>query len=110
MNRESALIWPFDVLPTDKQTDQHRLEISFLQTAHEQGYISYTFGAGDYGAMTNDGKNGEIIRRGRNRWIVVLGIDGHTHQTSTHDTFSSASVVVLNWLKSKAGDDEEMPQ
>jgi hypothetical protein len=98
MGRDAGKVWPFAVLPPDEQTDQHKREVRFLVRAHEAGHRAYTFGAGDYGATARDGRSGEIIRRGRNRWAVAVGGDGQEHPAAYFDDFDSAAEAVLRWL------------
>jgi hypothetical protein len=45
---------PFDVLPVETQTEQQKQEISFLETAHREGYEATTCGTGDFGATANE--------------------------------------------------------
>jgi hypothetical protein len=89
--------WPFDTLIQDKPSEQHRREISFLETAFRAGYESYTFGFGNFGAKANE-KTGEIIYRGSHgkHWEVFLsplGLSAHL------DHFDSAAEAVLRWLR-----------
>jgi hypothetical protein len=89
--------WPFDVLPTNKQTDQHRHEITFLDTAYRNGFRSFVFGSGSMGAES-DQRKGEIIWRGRMRWEIVLTTTDMTKLSAYLDDFECAAKAVMDWL------------
>src|SRR5713226_9668344 len=90
--------WPFDVLPPETQTEQHKQEIGFLQSAHREGYQPYTCGAGDFGATANE-RGGLIVVRGRRRWEVVLGVLDTKVASAFVDNFGCAGEAVFEWLR-----------
>jgi hypothetical protein len=96
-NREPKY-WPFKVLPQEKQTDQHKSVICFLESAYQLGYRPYTFYAGDYGASSEGGRVGEIIVRGRARWEIVLGGPNKDGGSAFVDSFDYAANAVIAWL------------
>jgi hypothetical protein len=66
--------WPFDVLPPERQTEQHREEIRFLETAYQAGYKPYMDGFQNFGATAGE-RGGVILYRGcrGKHWEVLLG-------------------------------------
>ena len=91
--------WPFKVLPVEQQTDQHKKEIGFLETAYREGFRSYQFWAGDLGAEAPNGRIGEIVIRGQRGWEVILYAgDEDVASTFTHD-IEEAGQAVLAWLR-----------
>lgn len=90
--------WPFEVLPSDQQTEQHRREIHFLEAAADLGYRPYTFGASNFGA-TNQERDGILFVRGRRRWEVVLGGGERRMLSAYFDDFAAASEAILLWLR-----------
>ncbi|HQU45370.1 MAG TPA: hypothetical protein PK867_21315 [Pirellulales bacterium] len=95
--------WPFDVLPVERQTDQHHREIQFLETAYQAGYKPYMFASENFGA-TSEGRAGEIIYRGcrGKHWELFL-VHGEELVLSAHlDDFGCAAESLLRWL---GGDD-----
>ena len=94
--------WPFEVLPFDEQTTQHKDEIRFLEKANQEGYVVYAEGS-DYGADATNGRAALLIFRGRRRcWEVVLSIQNEKIASALFDDFSCASEAALRWLR---GDD-----
>src|SRR5262245_55925354 len=100
METTSLRYWPFEVVPANEQTEQHRREIAFLNAAHSDGFKVYAFGFGDdYGATGGDGRQGEIIRRGRARWEVRL-YDGESRTAVAYvGDFTCAGAAVVEWLR-----------
>jgi hypothetical protein len=93
--------WPFDVLPPERWSEQHRREIGFLDTAYQGGYKPYMFGSQNFGAVAGE-RLGEIIYRGcrGKHWEVCLspyGLSAHL------DDFDFAAEAVLRWLRGVAG-------
>jgi hypothetical protein len=89
--------WPFDVLPLERQTEQHRREIRFLETAYQAGYKPYTFGSQNFGATTEE-RTAEILYRGcrGKHWELCLspfGLSAHL------DDFECAAEAILCWLR-----------
>lgn len=96
---EENKYWPFSVLPPERQTEQHRREIRFLELAYHAGYGPYTSLAGDYGATGND-RGGHIVVRGsKNRWELILGTKEKTLLSAYLDDFDAAAAGVLQWLR-----------
>jgi hypothetical protein len=91
--------WPFKVLPQEKQTDQHKSQIRFLELAYQLGYKPYAFYGGEYGAWSEGGRVGEIIVRGRARWEIVLGGPNNDGGSAFVDNFDCAATAVIAWLK-----------
>jgi hypothetical protein len=96
--------WPFDVLPPERQTEQHLREIRFLETAYQAGYKPYMDGFQNFGA--NAGKRGGIILyrgcRGKH-WEVLLGTAEETILSAHLDDFDYAAEAVLRWLRGVEG-------
>jgi hypothetical protein len=91
--------WPFDVLPPERRTEQLDHEIAFLEEAYRAGFKPYVFGIGDdFGASASDGREGEIIRRGKKRWELRL-FERDVRVVDTYlDNFGCAADAVLKWL------------
>jgi hypothetical protein len=97
MNLTERQCWPFDVLAPERQSEQHRREIRFLETAYQAGYKPYMFGSQNFGATAPE-RSAEIIYRGcrGKHWEVrlsPLGLSAHL------DDFDSAADAVLRWLR-----------
>jgi hypothetical protein len=90
--------WPFDVLPQEKQTDQHKSEIRFLKAAYRLGYKPYTDSWG-YGASAESGRVADIVIRGRARWEIRLGGPNKEGGSAFVDSFESAADAVIAWLE-----------
>jgi hypothetical protein len=94
--------WPFDILPPEEQTAQHKSAIRFLQKAKQEGYEVYADGS-DYGAEAASGRAALLIFRGRGGcWETVLSFHDQKIASSIFDDFTCASEAVLRWLR---GDD-----
>lgn len=98
MNIVERTYWPFAVVPENERTEQDRREIDFMERAYRQGFKPYAFGAGNYSAMSDGGRSGDIVVRGRNRWETVLGADDVRFASAYVDDFASAADAVLSWL------------
>jgi hypothetical protein len=98
MLRDENVYWPFDVLPIEEQTMQHRREIQFLETAYRDGYRPYTFGSENFGATCGD-RGGVIYFRGQKRWEAIVGTAERTTLSAYLDDFSHAAEAVLLWLR-----------
>lgn len=96
--------WPFGVLPQERQTEQHRREIRFLEASHQAGYKPYMFGSENFGA-TAEGRAGEIIYRGcRGKHWEVLLVCANKLIVSAHvDDFEYAAESLLRWLRGDEG-------
>jgi hypothetical protein len=90
--------WPFDVLPTEELSEEHRREIRFLETAFREGYHPYRFGAGDFGVAAAE-RGGFILVRGRTRWEVVFGTKDTKVASAFVDDFDCAAEALLQWLR-----------
>ncbi len=97
MDHDENRYWPFDVLPPAQQTEQHRREIQFLETAYQRGYKPYMFGSENFGATCGE-RGGVILFRGRKRWEGNLGTAEETSLSAYLDEFSHAAKAVLLWL------------
>jgi hypothetical protein len=96
--------WPFDVLPKEQRTEQHRQEMWFLEMAYQAGYNPYMDGFENFGA-TGGERSGTILYRGSrgNHWEVVLET-GRTKVLSAHlNDFGSAAQALLSWLRGVGG-------
>ncbi len=92
--------WPFDVLPLEDRTEQHKREIRFFETAEQQGYKGYEMGATlALGAEAPNGREGMILRRGRNRWEVSLGANQKEESSAFYHDFDAAADAVFAWLR-----------
>jgi len=96
--------WPFPVISPDRQTEQHKAEIRFLEMATAQGFRPYTFGAEHFGAVADNGREGLVLYRGRSRWEVVLIGPVNQPANSLCQDFESAGNVLLNWLRGEPAD------
>jgi hypothetical protein len=96
--------WPFDVLPPERQTEQHREEIRFLETAYQAGYKPYMDGFQNFGATAGE-RGGVILYRGcrGKHWEVLLGTTEETILSAHLDDFGCAAEAVLRWLRGVEG-------
>jgi hypothetical protein len=90
--------WPFEVLPPEQRMEHHEQEIRFLEAAHQEGYMPYLCGAGDFGAAAKE-RSSLIVVRGRRRWEVVLGTLDAKVASALVDDFDCAAEAVLEWLR-----------
>jgi hypothetical protein len=92
--------WPFKVLDEAEQTDQHRQEISFLQSAFDAGHKSFIHEFG-FGASTDTGREGYIVRRssGGRYWQIDLDEGDDTAGQVYVEGFQPAATAVLSWLR-----------
>jgi hypothetical protein len=104
MDLSQKRYWPFDVLPPERQTEQHRREIRFLETAYQAGYKPYMFGSQNFGATTGE-RATEILYRGcrGKHWEVLLGTAEETILSAHVDDFDYAAEAVLRWLRGVEG-------
>ncbi len=97
MTTNQKQIWPFSIVPIEQLSAQQRKEVGFLQAAFNQGCCSYTFDAGNLGASKQNGKDCIIIRRGADRWEVILS-ELNKEAFSKVVTFDEAVNAALSWL------------
>src|SRR5262249_31909256 len=90
--------WPFDVLPPDQQTDQHKREIAFLEAAHREGFRPWMNRVGDFGATAGE-RGGLIVVRGRKCREVILGTSQAKRFSAFVTDFDSAAKALLSWLR-----------
>lgn len=90
--------WPFDVLPVEKQTEEHKREIRFFETAYREGYQPFTESSGEIGA-TNGDRGALIIVRGHAQWEILISGRERTAASGYFDDFDKAVEVVLQWLR-----------
>ncbi|MCA9112098.1 MAG: hypothetical protein KDA52_19245 [Planctomycetaceae bacterium] len=99
-------VWPFDVPPVTEQTYHDVRAIEFLNAAHAAGSKAYLFGAGNFGAQSEQvGRGGIIFVRGRQRWEVVLGTSEETTVSILTSEFDAAARAVLDWLAGESPED-----
>jgi hypothetical protein len=105
MNSETFKHWPFTVLPPEKQTEQHRQEIRYVETAFQEGFQPCISSFGRYKSSSHHGREGWIIDRGRmkrggiRQWEVWL-VDATAEKvTFWVDDFGCAGAAVLQWLR-----------
>jgi hypothetical protein len=105
MSSETFKHWPFAVLSLEKQTEQHRQEIRFFETAFQEGFQPCASCLGPYKASSDNGKEGWIIDRGRmkrggpRQWEIWL-IDATAEKISFWvDDFSYGAEAVLQWVR-----------
>jgi hypothetical protein len=92
--------WPFEVLPPDKRTEHHQQVIGFMEQAFLEGYRPYVFRGSNYGACTPNGRIGEMIHRGANRyWEVLFRTTDERTGSFYVDGFTGAGEAVLHWLR-----------
>jgi hypothetical protein len=96
--------WPFDVLPSERQSVQHRGEIRLLETAYQAGYRPYVFASQNFGATAGK-RAGEILYRGsRGRHWEVCLVDAKKLIAAAHvDDFDCAAEALLRWLRGAEG-------
>jgi hypothetical protein len=90
--------WPFDVLPVERQTGQHKREIRFFETAYREGCQPFTEFIGHVGATSGD-RGALILVRGHAQWEILLGSSETTVASGYFDDFDKAAEVVLRWLR-----------
>ena len=105
MDFDSDRYWPFDVLPPDQQSEQHRDEIQFLEAAFREGFAPYQFGTQNFAASFGD-RSGVIFYRTRTRWEAVLGSGAKTVLSAYFGDFGPAARAILLWLR--GGDADEI--
>lgn len=105
MNGPNKKYWPFSVLPEEQQSQQHRAEMAFLESATHAGFRAYVIGIDTFGAESTDGREGDIVRRGKRRWEIVLYASDRRMYSMLVDDFNKAAHDVLRWL---GGDKGEM--
>jgi hypothetical protein len=91
--------WPFEVLPTDQQTDHHRHVVAYLKQALAEGFNSYEFDWTSYGASASNGRSGDLIKRGFDRYEVILKLADEVIASFYVDGFVNASEATLEWLR-----------
>jgi hypothetical protein len=74
-------------------------EIRFLETALENGYRPFVTGISDLGALSDSGRSGELVVRGRTRRELVLSITRKTVLSAFVDEFETAADALLQWLE-----------
>ena len=72
-DRTSRAWWPFEVIPENRRTDQHKAEIDFLVRATDIGCRAYVDGS-DLGAVADNGRECRIVWHGNHR-RELLSID-----------------------------------
>jgi hypothetical protein len=97
MDLDPNRYWPFDVVPPDRQTEQHRREIQLLETAYREGFRPYQFGTQNFGASA--GERGGVILCRRSRWEVILGSGEETAYSALFGDFGQAAEAILLWLR-----------
>lgn len=89
--------WPFSVMNAGRSVCKADDKVTFLKTAHDDGYESFRFGVNDYGARSKE-REGCILERGRSRWEIRL-VQGSDRQLIAFlDDFSVAGNAVKQWL------------
>jgi len=100
---EPRKYWPFPIPSSVQETEETRLHISFFQQAHQEGYKAYSEEGGALGAVATNGRDGELIHRGKGRyWEVILGQGNYTSDSFYVDGFEHAAEAVLRWLRCEA--------
>lgn len=103
---EKKHYWPFEALPPESQTEQHKCEQRFFEAAYQEGYSPYMDGIGNLGATSSE-REAWIVVRGRSRWEVRLWTsDQGTLQeivSAQFADFNSAAEAVLLWLRGLEG-------
>jgi hypothetical protein len=96
--------WPYEVPDIDQRIDEDRRDFGFLESAFREGHQPFDEDRAVLGARANNGREGEIVRRGgRGRyWQIVLSDNGELITSAYVDGFADASTAVLSWLR---GDD-----
>jgi hypothetical protein len=99
-------VWPFEV-PGPRERSYHDARaVEFLEAAHAQGHKAYMFGAGNFGAQSDEtGRGGIIFVRGRHRWEVALGTGEETTVSLLTGEFDAAARAVLDWLAGTSADE-----
>lgn len=100
MDPTQTRYWPFDVLPPEQQSEQHRREIRFLEAAYQAGYRPYVFGSQNFGATAGT-RGGIVLWRSSQgkHWELLLGTPDETLLSAHVDDFDCAAEAILSWLR-----------
>jgi hypothetical protein len=99
--------WPFSIPFAVQEAEGTRREVSFLETMTQDGHMAYCGEGGVLGAVTANGREGEMIPRGgadrglRRYWEVILSDASDVRDSFYVDGFENAAEAVLEWLRSK---------
>ncbi len=102
------LWWPIPVEPLERQSEETKAKIVFLEQATQQGSRAFV-DQSDCGAVAGDGRECCLLWRGKHRCELLL-IDGGRVESRKMfadpievSAFHQASVEALDWLRSKTG-------
>lgn len=99
--------WPFPVPPLDRQTQEMKVKIAFLEEASRNGLRSYVE-RDDCGAVSSDGREVRLVWRGKCRTELLLINEATVEKrelfadVSEGVAFRQASAEALAWLLSSA--------
>lgn len=108
MDDIEELVWPFQVPPKDRLSDQELIRIEFLEQAHQEGFAPRVSAHFSCWMATSNDREGDIIRRssGKRDWWEVLLSETERPRVATGFMFGfdRAADLVLRWLR---GEEEE---
>ena len=102
-NEANRMSWPFKVPPLERETEEIKAKVAFLQDAQHHGFRSYV-DQDDCGAVAPDGRESLIVWRGKQRAELLLIDAGSVTEKklfanlSEAVAFRQASVEALAWL------------
>lgn len=98
----SKVYWPFDTVAEEEATPHHRAQIAFFRQATERGLRSYAIWPYVVGAEASDGRQGDIVERGRSLWEVVRIGNGPLTNREWVTSFQVGAEIALSWLAREA--------
>lgn len=93
--------WPFSVVSPERQTEQNRREIRFLEAAYRLGFRPYMFGSGSCGATAGN-RGALIIVRTSSLWELRLGSSEQDDLVAYVGEFDVAAEAIQRWLRGEA--------
>ncbi|WP_143206241.1 hypothetical protein [Singulisphaera sp. GP187] len=104
-NEEVKIWWPFPLPPLDRQTQEVKVKIDFLEEANRNGLRSYVE-QDDCGAISPEGREACLVWRGKCRTELLLIREAIVESrklfanASEGVAFRQASAEALAWLLS----------
>lgn len=107
---DTRRFWPFPIPTAAQETDETKRQVVFFEKAAQAGHQAFSDEGGVLGAVTADGRTGEVIPRGgrdgglRRYWEVILRQRSDKAETFYVDGFENAAAAVLRWLHNEPCD------
>jgi hypothetical protein len=104
---DTRRFWPFSIPIAAQEGEETSREVSFLEKMNQEGHKAYCSEGGVLGAVTANGREGEMIPRGgtdrglRRYWEVILSNGSDVRDSFYVDGFENAAEAVLEWLRNK---------